>query len=83
MPAIKNIASNTHIHHLEEDLFYITRDMFRPEYLFPDTDVSDELAGDAIYGILRVIISTKQISLEIYGVVKDILKENIQTLLMI
>jgi hypothetical protein len=83
MPVIKNIASNTHIHHLEEDLFYITRDMFKPEYLFPDTDISDELSGDAIYGILRIIITTKQIGLELYDIIKDIIKENIQTLLMV
>jgi hypothetical protein len=83
MPAIKNIISNTHLHHLEEDLFYITRDMFKSEFLFPDTEISDELAGDAIYGILRIIINTKQMGIDIYNIVKDIMKENIQTLLMV
>jgi len=83
MPALKNIASNTHLHNLEEDMFYITRDMFQTKYIFPDTDISDEIAGDAIYGILRTLIFSKRQNAEIYEIIKDVIKENFQTLLMV
>jgi hypothetical protein len=56
--------------------------MFKPYYIFPDSDITDEISGDAIYGILRIILNTKQVGFVIYDVVKDIIKENIQTLLM-
>lgn len=83
MPALKNIASNTHLHNLEEDMFYITRDMFQTKYIFPDTNISDEIAGDAIYGILRTLIFSKRQNAEIYEIIKDVIKENFQTLLMV
>lgn len=83
MPALRNIATNTHLHHIEEDIFYITRDMFRSEFILPDTINFDEIAGDAIYGILRIILSAQRCTPEIYDIMKDIVRENIQTLLMI
>lgn len=82
MPILKNIASNTHMHQIEEDIFYITRDMFKTEFILPDTINYDEIAGDAIYGILRIIISAQRSTPELYDIMKDIVKENIQTFLM-
>jgi hypothetical protein len=82
MPALRNIASNTHFHSLEEDMFYITRDMFRIEFIFPDTDISDIMAGDAIYGIIRILTRAKRQNIEVYSIIRDVIKENFQTLLM-
>ena len=82
MPALKNIASNTHLHSLEENMYYITRDMFRNEFIFPDTDISDLLSGDAIYGIIRMLLLSKRQNIEVHDIIKDIIKENFQVLLM-
>jgi len=83
MPALKNIASNTQIYSLEEDIFYITRDMFRAEFIFTDTDVSDIIAGDSMYGILKILLHAKQKNCEVFDIIKDIIKENIKILLMV
>ena len=71
------------MHTLEEDIFYITREIFRIEFLFPDTDISDILSGDAIYGILRVLLVSRRQNQEVHEIIKDIIKENFQTLLMV
>ena len=83
MPALKNIANNTHLHNLEEDMFYLTRDMFQTKYIFPDTDISDEIAGDAIYGMLRTLLNSKRQNAEVYDIIKAVITENFQTLLMV
>jgi hypothetical protein len=82
MPELKSIASNIYLTHIEEDIFYITQDMFRIEFILPDSINYEELAGDAIYGILRIIMSSQRCNPDIYDIIKDIIKENIQTLLM-
>lgn len=81
-PQVMSAIKNMNMPQLEHDLYHIIIDMFKPYYLFPDSDIMDEISGDAIYGILRIILNTKQVGFVIYDVVKDILKENIQTLLM-
>ena len=83
MPALKNIAINTNYHNLEEEMFYMTRDIFRLGYIFPDTDISDEIAGDAIYGIIRILSVAEKTDDNVYDIVKSIIKENVQTLLII
>ena len=45
MSAIKNM----NIPQLEHDLYHIIIDMFKPYYLFPDSDIMDEISVDAIY----------------------------------
>ena len=82
MPELKNIASNIYLSHIEEDIFYITQDMFRMEYILPDSINYEEIAADAIYGILRLIMSSQRCHSDIYNIIKDVIKENIQTLLM-
>ena len=83
MPELRNIAIDTHIHHIEEDIFYITRDMFRSEFILPDTINFEEIAGDAIYGILFIILSAQKFIPEIYDIMKDIVRENIKDILVI
>ena len=67
-------------------------DIFRNDYILPDTDISDEIAADSIYGILRILLSVKQIqhdllqrrvNSDIYTIIKSVLKENIKTILII
>ena len=88
MPAIKNLVTSSNtmnnilLLNIEEDIFHSTREIFKAEYIFPDTDISDDIAGDAIYGILRILIFGKKTQLNIYNLIKDILKENIQILLI-
>ena len=74
------------------DVYYLTRDIFRNDYILPDTDISDEIAADSIYGILRILLSVKQIqhdllqrrvNSDIYTIIKSVLKENIKTILII
>jgi len=83
MPVLKNIVIETDLYKLEEDIFYITRDIFRTEFIFPDTEISHILAGDAIYGILRLLIVSKRKNQEVHQIIKDIIKENFQTLLIL
>ena len=56
--------------------------MFRMEYILPDSINYEEIAADAIYGILRLIMSSQRCHSDIYNIIKDVIKENIQTLLM-
>ena len=74
------------------DIYYLTRDIFRNDYILPDTDISDEIAADSIYGILRILLSLKQIhsdllqrkiNSDIYIIIKSVIKENIKTFLII
>ena len=71
------------MHTLEEDIFYITRDIFRTDFIFPNTDILDILAGDAIYGILRVLLVSRRQNQEVHEIIKDIIKETFKTLLMV
>ena len=76
MPILKNIARNIYSPSVEEDIFYITRDMFRSEFIFQENDISDLIAGDAIYGILRIIISFEKYP-DTFTIVKSVIQEYI------
>jgi hypothetical protein len=76
MPTLKNIARNISSPSIEEDIFWITREMFIAEYIFQETDIYDLISGDAIYGILRIIISFEKYP-ETYTIVKSIIQEYI------
>ena len=82
MPTLRNIAMGINFHNLEDTIYYVTRDMFRTDIIFTDTDMSDEIAGDAIYGILRIVLMAKRGNIDSYGIVKSVIKEHFQTRLM-
>lgn len=82
MPLLRNIAIDANQSTIENDIFNVTRHMFQSDFILPDTVISDELSGDAIYGILRIIFLSQRCSLKICDIIKDIIRENIQTLLM-
>ena len=53
------------------------------DFIFPNTDTLDILTEDVIYGILRVFLVSRRQNQEVHAIIKDIIKENFQTLLMI
>jgi hypothetical protein len=57
--------------------------MQKIDFIFPNTDTLDILAGDAIYGILRVLLVSRRQNQEVHEIIKDIIKETFQTLLMV
>ena len=83
MPSLRNIANNTDSHGLSEDIYFTTRDMFRMDFILSDTPNDDLIAGNSIYGILKILLLCSYFDNEIEGIVKSIIKENIQTILMI
>lgn len=82
MPALKNIANDTQIYSLQDDIIYITRDLFQVDFIFPESEISDIASGDAIYGILRILRHAKRQSNEVYKIFRDVIKNNFKTLLM-
>lgn len=90
MPTLRNIAMGINFNNLEDIIYYVTRDILRMDIVFTDTDMSDEIAGDAIYGILRIILMAKRFcssypdeDLNNYDMIKSVIKENFQERLMV
>ena len=83
MPALKDIANNKGIFQIEEEIYYATSELFKIDYIFSDSDLSDEIAGDSIYGILRILNIAKQYNTDIFELYKPIIRENIQTVIMV
>jgi len=82
MPTLRNIAMGTRYHDLEDTIYYLTRDMFRPGIIFTDTDMSDEIAGDAVYGILRILSMSKRGDPVNYDLFKEVIKDHFKTRLL-
>lgn len=81
MPTLRNIAMGMRHHNLEDTIYYLTRDMFRADILFTETEMLDEIAGEAIYGILRILLMSKRDPLN-YDLFKSVIKDYFQTRLI-
>ena len=58
-PLLFNMAKNSGLYQLENEIFYRTREIISPQMLFPEEDNMDILAGDAIFAIHIFMIRSK------------------------
>ncbi len=79
MPILNNIITSTNRYYrVNELVYYYTRDLLKLENVFESASTTDEIAGNAIYGILRILLEVKNTNIN--QIIVSIVTEHFKTI---